>query len=354
VDGWSHYDECRLAAWACEEIARKRYGVDISKALNPLNPLDFVTISVRLARALRGATKGAEAVALKGAIQTLDVDWPNISAAQRQQIVAAARREVSQIADAAQRAERVLENSAGKMVPWTKAASIKRHGLSISKDLTDLDRETADLLRKSQMVYVKDEYGRRVDAFDQQAKAIVAGGLERGLGRDDISGDLSSKLSDYQINRSRNYWNLIATDFANKARTTTQVNAFGDAGVDEYVYEAVMDEVTSDVCRLLHGKVFTVRRAQDTMREAISIKDPEDIKQVRPWVQLGEDGGKPVLYFNNRDGEKRVVADVLGSGVGEKDAPGKFRQRMSDSELEAAGVVVPPSHGFCRATIVVR
>lgn len=341
------------AALAAEEILRDLFNVSVWKALDPLDVDDFVTICARLSSALKSATVGIEGAALTDAIESLDVDWPNLSAAGRDKIIEAARAQVAAIAEPVEDAiSPVLDKAAPRIIAATKTRTIDRFGLDIPDGLGDLDTETSGLLRVSQMVYIKDQYGARADMLDQMAKDIVAGGLERGLGRDDISGDLSTKLADYQVERSTNYYDLIATDFSNKARTTTQLHAFGEAGVTKYRFDAILDEVTSEICRMLHGRVFSVKNAATRTMKALRATDPEDIKQLRPWVVAGKDSsGKDVLYYNGEGDTRHTVAEVDEGAEGEKDKVGQYSNVLSNKKLEAAGVTVPPCHGHCRSTI---
>lgn len=331
----------RLASWALERMA-EQLGVPLSKALDPLDPDDFITISARLAASLRGATRGTEAAALKAAIDKLDVNWKKLTAAQRSRIVDASRAEIGKAVSAAKEAEKVLEGS--RIVPATRASAVRRFGLEIRPEPAAGDKVTARLLRSSQMVYIKDEYGQRADAWDKRARSIVASGIERGLGPDDISGELSTKLSEYQISRSKEYWNLIANDFANKSRTATQINAFDEAGIETYTWVAVGDEVTCPVCRMMDGKTWSVRVVKAQLEEALVLEDAEFIKDARPWIREGVENGKNILYFD-QEGERRRVADVSTDG--------KIRQRMSDRDMLDAGVTLPPIHGRDRCTIVV-
>lgn len=325
----------RLASYALENIAF-RLGIDIQKALNPLDPKDFVIISNRLAKSLRGATKGDEAAALKNAIETLDVDWKNLSSKARGKIVTAARAEVAAAVSASVEAERVLEKQ--KIVSATRAATVKRYGLDILPAPQRPDETMASAIRRSQMVYIKDEYGRRADAFDKQAKNIVANGMEHGLSSDAIAEDLSTQLAEYQINRSKAYWNLIANDFANKSRTGTQLNAFDEAGIETYTFEAVGDERTCDICMLLDGKTWSVSVVREQLIEAMSLEDPEDIRDARPWLR----SNKESIFFE-REGKRTVVADISGDG---------YKQRLSDEEMLNEGISICPVHGECRCTIV--
>lgn len=348
----SYYDHVREGIWAAEELA-KSLGVDISKALNPLDPDDFVTISVRLARSLKGAVAGAEGTALRAAIEGLDVDWPNLKEAARDRIISEARAQVAGLSKTVpDLVEPVLVKSGGRLVASTRSAVVDKFELEIKRAVQPVDTEMLKLLRGSQMAYVKDQYGVRSDALDALTKKIVASGLEQGLGRDDISGALAEKLAEQQVLRSRAYWDFTATDFSNKARTTTQLGAFGEASIAHWVFEAIMDEVTSDICRLLHGRIFSVDKAITRTRSALEADDPEDVRSLRPWVQTGVDGnGDTILYFD-RGGERQKVARIEASGVGRLDETGRYSDVMSDKALEAAGLVIPPCHGHCRSNIM--
>lgn len=345
--------DLRAGSFAAEEIA-KRLGVTIEKALDPLNPSDFLTICVRLAASLQGAVKGTEGVALKSALDGLDVDWPNLSADGRDKIIAASRNEIAALGESIPSlAGPVLEGSAESLVARTRVATVGKFSFGYQlKDEAPIDRETIEHLPGSQLVYIKDQYGRRADSMDAIAKETVAGGLEKGLGRDDISGELSSRLKESGVLRTGNYWDLIASDFANKARTSTQLNTLGRAEVEQYQFEAILDEATSEICRLLHGRRFSVQKAAARMQSTIKLRDPEEAKNAMPWVQQGTDSaGNAVLYYT-KNGKRTTVANIDSPGEGTKDAIGTYSNPMSNKALEAAGLPVPPRHGHCRSTII--
>jgi SPP1 gp7 family putative phage head morphogenesis protein len=346
------YTTIRRGIWAAEEIA-KSLGVSIFKALDPLDPADFVTISLRLSRALRGAVAGAEGEALKAAIEGLDVDWPNITEARRDRVIAAARAEVADLGTVIPDiVDPVLESSGLNIIKSTREAAVDRFSLDIEPAARPVDTEVSDLLRASTSLFVTDQYGLRGDALDQSARDIVAGGLEQGLGREDISAALASKLGAQQVAQSKNYWNILSTHFSNTARTTTQLGAFDQAGIDKWRYDAVLDAATSDFCRLLHGRVFSVSKALTRSRETLNLTDPDEIKNARPWVQTGTNAdGDQILYYE-RAGQRHQVAEVEASGIGRNDVIGTYKNSLSSKAMEAAGVVVPPTHGHCRSTLV--
>lgn len=342
------------AADAAEAILRDVYGLQIvAKALDPTDPNDFLVISSRLASSLSSAAEDGYGDALRRAIDGLDVDWPALSEAARDEVVRASR-------DALKAAipkgvlpaiSEELKASGTRIVRGSKQAVSSRYQFDIELELTKVDQQIVRHAAESQGLYVRDALGNRIDSFGEKARDIVSSGLEQGLGREVIAGDLAEALTGAA--RADSYWKLIAGTFANRSRTYGQLRSYEDAAVDTYIFFSVMDSKTSEICRFMHGRRFSVKRALN--RYALSAaKGPEGVVDVMPWVSSGTDGdGNDVLYFNR--GEDRVtVAQVDDSGEGVVDEQGSYSKQLSDEELEAAGVTVPPLHGHCRSTIVME
>jgi SPP1 gp7 family putative phage head morphogenesis protein len=336
---------------AAEEILRGVYRVE--KALDPLDRNDFMAIVRRLSRALAGVARPAEDAALRRAIERLDVDWPNLTPQARDQVVQAARQSLRTVEDQVlPQVEQLFEAEADRVVGRARRSVVRRFGLRIGADLTRTDERISRFVRESQGNFVRDEYGRRREEFSRRARDIVAAGVERGLGRDDIVGELSEVMGREAFDRSRDYWEVVSMVFTNRARTCTQLGAFEEAGIERFRFEAVLDEATSEVCRFMHGKVFTVERAMDRFREVERARDPELIREEQPFVQVGaDDEGNEVLFYE-RGGRRRAVARVDEPAVGVRDQVGRYSKELSPAQLEAAGVTVPPLHGRCRSTIV--
>lgn len=336
---------------AAEEILRDVFRVE--KALDPLDADDFMAIVRRLSRALRGVARPAEDAAMRRALERLDVDWPNLTPRARDQVVRAANQALRSVDDQVlPQIDQLFEAEAEQVVGRARRSAVRRFGLRIGADLTRGDERVAKFVRESQGNFVRDEYGRRRDDFSRSAKDIVASGIERGLGRDDIVGELSAAMARDAFNRSRDYWEVVSMVFTNRARTYTQLGAFEEAGVDRYRFEAVLDEVTSEACRFMHGKVFTVERAMERFREVESARDPDRIRDVQPFVQVGVNREGNQVLFYERGGRRRAVARVDEPAVGQRDEVGRYSRALSPAQLEAAGVTVPPLHGRCRSTIV--
>ena len=114
--------------------------------------------------------------------------------------------------------------------------------------------------------------------------------------------------------------------------------------------EAVLDEATTETCRFMHGKVFSVGRGLEVFERVEA--DPGAIYDINPWVRLGRDeDGQSMLYVKNQD--RRIpIATIERSGTGLKDDIGAFRNTRSEQELMDLGVSFPPCHGMCRSNVV--
>lgn len=346
------YCEAREAA---ELLLHDYYGLrePLWKALNPQRPADFLIIQNRIARSLQRAASGGDAAAaVRRAINALDVDWPNLTPQAREEVFRAIRAGLTPIADyAVPRVESALTIEARPIVASSRRSIIAQYDLRIPASLSLRDQRAIDWLPTSNANFVRDEYGRRRERFSEQARGIVTSGLEAGLGRDDIAQQLQGALTTSTMSRDMNYWRIVAGSFVGRARSFSNVNAFDEAGIVKYRFDAVLDEVTSEICRFMHGRVFEVKRAVQRIDRVQRSTDPEAVVALQPWANVGVDAkGNSILYFNRGD-TRHTIAEIESSGMGERDAVGSYNEKMTDAQLEAAGVTVPPLHGSCRSTI---
>lgn len=340
-------DGVEAADWLLEDLFR----VPIEKALNPLHPLQFVTMIRRVARALRASAAPIEQETADEAVRLVDANWPELSAAQRTSKL----REIEDLlATAGEKQlpglQATFEVSAGQIIPPTRKQLVKRYDLAIETSLTARDLETAASLRETSALFVRNNYGEIGKRLSAKARDIVAAGLEEGLGRDDISGDLAIAMK--AAKRSDAYWNFTATTFSNRARNFTQVHALDDAGIRAYSPSAVLDEVTSETCRFLNGQEFPVDKSVKKIKQVQESDDPESIVDQMPWIQKGKnDDGDDVLYYKKGERTHQVaVIDEPGEGV--KDKIGTYSDAMASETLMKAGIGMPPYHGSCRTTII--
>jgi len=340
--------EARVVA---DEIVERFLGLPVAKAMNLGTRAGFDRAVALLAARLRRDTGRADADAVREAISILDVDWTSTTAPERRNLIAeaisAAGKATARIPDSI---EVSLGDAAESVVAATRSDARRRQGLAIGAKFNALDQRVIDHVVSSQGNFVRDEYGRRLDDFGEKARRIVADGLEQGLGRDDIAADLEGAARAALVEQSPFYWEVIASSFIGQGRSFAQMSSYAEAGVERYVIQAVLDEVTTPICRYLDGKEFSVGDALERFERVESMDDPEDIKSLLPWVrqEIDPETGRTLLYVE-REGSKIPLADAMDTGIGQAEDRGAFRSLANDDVLREAGVLFPPYHCFCRS-----
>jgi len=344
----------QLGADAAADLLADTLRVPVAKSPNPLNHTAFVVIVRRVARALRAEASPSEQAVVKKLSQIYDRDWPRMTAAQRKAALAEAKSLMG--ATAAKQLpgiQATLKTEGTAIVGDTRKRVVQKYDFTIQSSMTTRDKATAAHLVETNALFVRNNYGDVAERLSEKARIIVASGIERGLGRDDIAADLivaakAARRPDY-------YWNMIATVFANRARNFTQIHAFGEAGIRAYTLLAVLDEVTTDFCRFIDGKEFPTDKAEDRIRRVQEAPDPEDILDLMPWARVGRDkDGNQYLYYrpDRTSDERKIICRIKESGVGERDKIGTYTQMMMPEALAAAGFTTPPYHGNCRTTVM--
>ena len=325
----------------------------VRKALDPMVDDDFLVIVKRLSKAIRGVTGEAEAVALRKAINTLDVDWAELTPEQTQRIVQAANTAIRTTPIAWPVLEKVFRVESTRIIEGAKVHARELHELHIDVSLSATDKNVAEHAARSQTVYVRDQLGVRADAASKKAREIISKGLEAGKGREEIAGELADALQAQQLGRARSYYDVVSAAHVARARSYGSLVGYADAGIETFTFQAVMDEATTDACRFMHGRVFSVSEGLRSFEQAAELDDPEDIKTHSPWIQSGKDeDGQPILYTRTAGGGRNVVALIERSGLGGLADGGKFTTAHKDESLQAAGMSYPPLHGRCRSSII--
>ena len=335
------------------QFASELLGEPLVKAMNLDTPRGFDRAVAALAAELSQQTKGSDRDAMRAAVEILDIDWRSSTASQR-------RRLISEAMSAAGRAtalipakiQSTLGPAADELVSATRSHGRRVHGLAIAADFNAIDRRITAHVIRSQLNFVTDELGRRLDDFGVEARRIVEEGLEMGLGRDDISQSLHKAAQGTFIARSSLYWEVVAGAFIGNGRSFAQLSSYAEAGIRRYLIEAVLDEQTTEICRYLHGKVFEVGAALRRFEALEGLKKPEELKAAQPWVReaLDPNTGNPILFIK-RGGKRIPLVEVTRSGFGSADDQGEHRQAVSNQALMDLGVGFPPYHGLCRTNV---
>jgi len=327
-------------------------GVPVAKAMHLATAAGFDQAVARLASLLRGRAEPREVEAVRAAVAELDVDWRATTAEQRRRLIAAAMEAAGRRTALMSRQIRVpLSEAANQVVAATRSHARRAQGLAIGAEFSALDYRVVDHVVRSHGNFVRDAYGRRLDAFSQRAREVVADGLAAGLGRDDIASDLARAARAELIERAPYYWEMVASSFIGRGRSFAQLSSYAEAGIEHYQVVAVLDSATTAICRFLHGKVFAVGAGLDLVAE-LERAEPEEIKQRTPWVREQKSGDRRVLYVDHATG-RRDIATVLRSGVGMNDDRGEFRVHADDRALAELGLGFPPYHGHCRTSTII-
>jgi SPP1 gp7 family putative phage head morphogenesis protein len=341
------------AAHAAGEIA-EALRLPIDKAIDPLTRGGYLRIVAQVRRALDAATAEGEAAAVAEALRVLDVDWPNLSAAARTATIEAARMAIGTApARVMPRLDATLRVSGPRVMGETRAAATRRFDLSIGTSLSARDRAAERYVRLSTSNFVRDHYGVRRDELAARAREVVARGLEEGAGREAIAAGLRAELGN-TIMRGDSYWQVVAGQFTNTARTFAEVGAFQDAGIQAYQFSAILDEVTTDECRFYDGQVFPLSTAVAARDRLSTLTNPDDVYRVAPWVRSGtaEDGSRIIYVDRGAGAGREVIATVDRSGVGARDDRGAYSGALTGAALAAATPPIPPLHANCRSTII--
>jgi len=92
-------------------------------------------------------------------------------------------------------------------------------------------------------------------------------------------------------------------------------------GLKGYRLSAVLDNRTSEFCKLINGRTFLIEDARPIIENGIHAEDPNDLRVIQPWPRQNK-------------------ADIEAYG------------KMSDAELVAGIMHVPPFHPSCRTIMV--
>jgi SPP1 gp7 family putative phage head morphogenesis protein len=191
-------------------------------------------------------------------------------------------------------------------------------------------QEAVDWLVRHDRFWIGKVFPEQVrDSF----RDTIASGIEEGLGRKAIGKRLRELMvGTEEVPGKAELYNRVAAASVNRASNWGGMFSLEEAGVEEYEFRAVMDQRTSRICRELNGRVFSVPRVMNVVRQALD-GPPSAIESVAPWPTFDAERND----FFIQTGDRR---SYLGG--------------QSEEWLADHGVALPPLHGNCRSVIVLR
>lgn len=347
---WSEYAE---GADIVDEMIAIISGSDeVSKAApNILTDKGFDKWVTRYAnRVFKKARPADKAAIRKMLAQWRGAKWSTLTPEQTERLIRRGARKIA--LTGAQRVE----------VATTVAASMKeaiRQTMKNSKSVHGIqavfnaaDERVVKQVKKSQSHFIRDAYGRRQVAMSAEARKIVSAGVRAGFDSATIGKILGQKMLASGLLRAESYWATVSSIYAARSRQYGLFRSYDEAGIEQVIFEAILDERTTEQCYFMDGKILNVGQTVQRYQDIADDPDPEAVVDRAPFLQLGKNKqGKEVIYYKR--GNKRViVADVRRAARGTKDGSGSYKQRVSDSKLASAGIGPPPIHGHCRSTTV--
>lgn len=316
--------------------------------LDPSKPAGRRMLIRQMADAMVATTRPWEARATTAANKFLKQNWPDLSKTEAKRLIAEASARIKDVpVRSVNGINKVISVEQDRVMQGARKAAIQRHELNIGVNLTSPDRASINASQKTSVRWLTNEYGQRASAFESKARDIVSKGLGEGLGREEISRDLMRQFKTSVGGRTVNYFDVYAGALVDRARTRAELNSYREAQITRWIASAVMDEVTTDFCRWVDGRVFDV----DTSISVMDLADKvglsvAEMKSANPWVRMGTVGGERVATAGGTP-----IFSVAQSGLGTQ-AAGSYNNKAGADNIAALGLGGPPYHGRCRTTSV--
>lgn len=346
-----------VASVAGAEVARDVLaflGLELAKAdPDPLSREGFDEVVMALVTAMRRSSGEHTAAIVRAATERLDRDWGRLTEAQREEAFQRAAGAVIERIDAlATAATAPIEGSVRNLIGNTRRATSAANGLSVRDIFSASDEMAARFARTSSGFFFRSTGGRILSgAVDTTARRVISKGLREGWDKQTIGEQLADALRGTVGQRSQSYFEMVASVAMARARTYSTLRAFDDAGITVFKLQSVLDEVTSDICRFMHGRTFEVRTALRRYEE-VNASPPGAVVDLQPFVRLGRRPDGSRALFVEQGGTRDELADVVRSAVGQKDRIGSFRPLVPDTRIAAIGCSCPPFHPHCRTVML--
>ncbi len=203
--------------------------------------------------------------------------------------------------------------------------------ISITAGFSQADLAAIKELSKQQLWWIGDHWDNnlsRIITATVQEESLVT-----GLGREQVGkilkGIVKGSVRGVSVpgtfaGSTEQYFQMLSATVRTRASAFGALTSMRDAGFSTYKIVAVMDERTSEQCRLMHNKVFKVSDGMGHMNRSLKVTDPDGYKAVAGWKSAS------------------AIEQIIGSGDANS-------QRMN---LAASGLALPPYHARCRTIVM--
>lgn len=326
-----------------EEVA-KGLKVDLQLAPNPLTKTGFMRMEARAIRDLQKASSKANAKDIKKLQKLISKVDPKSSKSIESFITQSGKILDRLPAQTAEQVAPVLSNSVDNMYRATRSKQINRlfvKGKTRTKAALERfgfrDQQVVDMMNKNHKVLINEGVEAGINNFQKKARNVLTDALERNLPQKEVTAALKEAVGTTVGNDS--YWNVVGSSWMNRSRNWSNLETFDSAGIKNYQILAIIDERTSDVCRGLNGKTFSVGSQIKILEKASQATDLDAFKKEVPWLRsFTDEDGKSVVGIKTGNRFKKITVD------------GKLQGKSST--LQKKGFAMPPFHGLCRTTVI--
>lgn len=214
--------------------------------------------------------------------------------------------------------------------------------LKVAPNFNLVDSEAIDWMRKDNMHWIGNFYGDNLQTLVHEDVNNTM--LTQGLSREEAARELQHNLA----NQIRNgtlpaavgvpppgwrgptdlYFEGLTANAATRATTWANLETFATAGVEVYRIDAVLDERTSEICRLMNGKEFSVPLGLEQRDKVLNSVTPGGVKAAAGWMSAGDASQK--------------------FGI----SAGALPSTATATAMAEGGLAFPPYHFHCRTIVV--
>lgn len=329
-------------------------GIVCKARLDPLVGVDLRVFSRKLARKLGKIDAAVSSSQIGRAVDLVaNINFAKLTPAQVERAVRQAMGDLRGVApEVAKQWVAEMRRELLRIGASTKAAVSQRYLRTVAPALRLPEAKAIDQIAQQQGWFVRNQAGRRDDALSRRALEIVTEGLKNGEGRTEIGRRISTELPGMWQGMGQRYANVLAANAVSRARTYAELSTFTEAGVVYAEVQAVLDERTTDVCRFMDGQIVEVLDMWEIARSAATVRNPEDIYKVSPFMQVRTNPQSGMREVQVRS-TGTPVAEVRRSGVGAVNDRGAMRGLLP-GKFKEAGIGGPPYHHNCRSMLVPR
>lgn len=311
----------------------------ITKAIDPLDDEGFKIIAKRLSLEIQRSVVPIQVRMLKLLLAKLSLDWLSLTIPQRIRIIRELETELNRLSSINAAAILGLRK-------FSTSFANKVHRAIPEGKTREASGESADSSLKITEAFVQRRGHRRtVEVVASLLSSLTR--LDESRTSEEISIELQGRVA--RFFNDTHYWDTVSTTHLNTLRSFEHVLTLDRVNVDRLMWVSVIDDVTTDICRFLDGKTFSVSNAVNNFRNATNILDANGLDEfmiARPMITRRKvDETLHVLEMHTSLGKIKIANEFIqGSGS-------VYEQLVDDALLEQLGVGLPPIHFSCRSQI---